>query len=396
VPDLKTLIDRTFALLFAAILAAPLLQWATRLVPEFPVDEQRAAKKIAAPWSRLVAMDPRLADDLNAWFDDRFGFRGLLIRIKNEIDYQAFGSSDTVLIGREGWLFDKDFFNDVIKDSADPALQQKILDTLRSLRDCLAQRGVKLVFVLDPTKSSLYPQFLPAEAPASTDRLSRRLADALGREPGLLFIDGEPILSAHTDEALFYKTDVHMNLKGGAYVYREVVARVARMMGQPAPRFAPEAWNPVPYVSGTERRFLAKLLPVDDTFYATPSIYTYLADDALGTFEINIGESDLPDRSLPLFDQIFRNKRPPATLLPAMMIFGTSFVDNLFALKYHEAFATVYLTRSNSTERIDPVLRHLPAEVKIFVLEFPEPWLGRILQLGRSLTADASTCRATR
>jgi hypothetical protein len=55
-------------------------------------------------------------------------------------------------------------------------------------------------------------------------------------------------------------------------------------------------------------------------------------------------------------------------------MFGTSFIDGLFDLRYDE-FQTIYRTRSNIPERIGPLMRHLPPEVKLFILEIPEPWL---------------------
>ena len=65
------------------------------------------------------------------------------------------------------------------------------------------------------------------------------------------------------------------------------------------------------------------------------------------------------------------------------MLFGTSFVDLMFGLKYNDAFQAIYRTRNNFPERIGAVLRRLPAEVKIFVLEYPEPWLRLILKFGQ-------------
>ena len=103
---MRVAMDRIFVLLFAAILAAPLLQMATHLVHEPLVDELRQPHTISAPLGRLVAMDPRLSDDVNGWFNDHFGLRSVLIRLKNEIDYQLFKTSDKVLIGRaiaESW-----------------------------------------------------------------------------------------------------------------------------------------------------------------------------------------------------------------------------------------------------------------------------------------------------
>jgi SGNH hydrolase-like domain, acetyltransferase AlgX len=390
---MRGVIDRIFVLIFAGLLAAPLLQMASHLVPEPTVEERREPRSVPAPFTRLMAMDRHLADDVNGWFNDRFGFRSLLIRLKNEIDYQLFATSDRVMIGRDGWLFDKAFVKAVLSDEKNAGLDQPILKSLRHLRDCLAERGVRLVFVLNPSKISFHQAFLPVELPSTPPSLARRLADVLHHEPGLLFIDGEHILSAHRGETLFQKTDIHMNLKAASYIYREMVAQIAQMNGRPAPVLPPEQWSEGAWHDGSEERFLAKFLPVKDTTYTTPVIFSALRNDDLDTFEYKVGESELQNYSgYPLYDWVFTNKRPSSTLLPPMMLFGTSFADPFFMLKYNEAFETIYRTRSNIPERIQGLMRHLPNEVKIFVLEFPEPLLTSILGLG--LPQDCARQRA--
>jgi hypothetical protein len=382
---MRTWIDRIFAVLFAVLLAAPILQMLTHLVREPLVEERRQPRPIANLLPRLAAMDPTLSTDVNRWFDDRYGFRSVLIRLHNEADYQLFGISDKVLIGRRGWLFEKDMVDDVVAAAAsDATLEDRILGTLRGLRDCLAQRDIKLVFVLNPTKSSIYPQFLPAKLPLDPPpRLSRRLAAVLDHEPGIAFVDGEAIVKPHDDEELFYQTDLHMNLKASAYIYRDMVAQIARLTGRPSPLPPPESWSAINWNGGSEARFLAKFLPLKNTSYIAPRTSPAFKSDANGTFERNVGSSGLADYAdLPLFDLIFKNKRPAATLLPPMMLFGTSFADGFFELTYNDAFAAVYQTRSNVPERIGPLLRQLPGDVRIFVLEFPEPYLSLIPRLG--------------
>jgi alginate O-acetyltransferase complex protein AlgJ len=372
-----------FVLVFAAILAAPLLQMVFHFAREPVVDERREARSIPAPIARLTALDPHLFDDVNGWFDDRLGFRSVLIRLKNEIDYQIFSTSDKVIIGSHGWLFQRTFVNRIVGNARDPSLSQQALDALMNLQVCLARRGVELVFVLNSTKSSIYPQFLPEKLPVDPPpRQARRLAEELYKNPQILFIDGERILSRHSGEQLFNKIDVHINLIGASYVYREMVTKIAHFIGKQPPDIPPEAWSAVNWSDGSEARFLAKFLPVEDIVYNTPRSNTALSSDNLGTFEYDVGKSELQERpDLPLYDWIFRNKRPEATLLPPMMLFGTSFSDSFFALRYNEFFKTVYRTRSNYPELIGPLLRNLPDDVKIFVLEFPEPLFALMLRL---------------
>jgi hypothetical protein len=381
---MKTTIDRVFVLIFALLFVAPLLQMVAGFVHEPMVEERREARPVPELQHRLLALDPTLSNDVNGWFDDRYGFRSFLIRLHNEIDYQAFSTSDKVLIGGDGWLFDKDFVNLVVRDANNAELEPQVIEELRRLRDCLSQRNVKLVFVLNPTKSSIYPQFLPAALPIDPPpRLSRRLAAALEHEPGITLIDGEKVLSEHRDEEVFYKTDVHMNLKGSSYVYRDLVSRIALISARPEPILPPESWSVGKWDGGSEARFLAKLFRVEGTSYTAPSIGSAFKSDEYGLFENNVGSAGLPQHpDLPLYDLIFTNKRLNAELLPPMMLFGTSFSDNFFGLRYNDVFAKIYRTRSNVAERIGPLLQQLPSDVQIFVLEFPEVYLSLMLNFG--------------
>jgi alginate O-acetyltransferase complex protein AlgJ len=382
-------IDRIFALLFAAILAAPLLQMATHLVHEPLVEELRQPHTISTPLARLVAMDPRLSDDVNGWFNDHFGFRSVLIRLKNEIDYQLFKTSDKVLIGREGWLFDKGLADDIVKDATNPTLEKQIISAIRDLRDCLARHDIRLVFVLNSTKTTIYARFLRTRLPVDPPpRLASRLAESLRHEPGISFINGERILAEHSNEELFYKTDLHFNLKGAAYVYREMLAQIAQAVGRPAPQIAPEVWSAVNFNGGTEARFLAKFLPLKNTSYITPNSGSAYTDDDNGTFERNVGIPELPKYPELTFD-IFRNKRAKAALLPPMLLYGTSFSELIFSLRYNEQFEAVY--HDKTPESIVPLLKNLPDDVKIFVLEIPEPLLSVIARMNPSPDCVAET-----
>ena len=100
----------SFAFLgFAALcLVVPLLQ---TLYPVFgtivaPLEERRALSPLP-PLRLLLGTNGDFAAGLNAWFDDRVGFRDLFIRAKNQIDYTLFDTSKKVWIGSDGWLFDR-------------------------------------------------------------------------------------------------------------------------------------------------------------------------------------------------------------------------------------------------------------------------------------------------
>ena len=384
---MKLPVDRIYVAAFAFVVVAPLLQMLTQFAKEPLVEERREPRTVASFLRRTLEMDPRLAGDVNGWFDDRYGFRSLLIRIKNEIDYQAFGVSDKVIIGKAGWLFDKKYYNNVVEDARDVALDQQIGTALRNLRDRLGERGTKLVFVLNAAKTSIYPQFLPTKpAVDPPTRLARRIAETLKRTPGITFVDGEEIISKHLDAELYYKTDIHMNFRAASFVYREMIAQIAQILGQNQPPLPRETLIRIDWNGGSEERYLAKLFAIADTAYLPREPSSAGKSDEFDEFRTNVGSADLPKYpDLPLYDVVFINKRS-TPLLPPIVLFGTSFADPLFALNYNRVFGAIYRTRSNVPERICSLMLNMPREIKVFVVEFPEMFLRSIPDL------DPATC----
>ena len=86
---------------FFSILMLPMLQQAIGIFPEQPVNENR---RLAAP-PRVADGFAKFTEQAQKWYEDHFGFRSFLIRLKTQIDFSIFGSSDRVHVGKDGWLF---------------------------------------------------------------------------------------------------------------------------------------------------------------------------------------------------------------------------------------------------------------------------------------------------
>src|ERR1700733_3263711 len=69
-----------------------------------PLEERRAPNPFPSP-PLLLGTTGEFATALNNWFDDRVGFRDLLIRTKNPIEFKFFKTSKKVYVGSNGWLF---------------------------------------------------------------------------------------------------------------------------------------------------------------------------------------------------------------------------------------------------------------------------------------------------
>jgi len=318
---------------------------------------------------------------LNAWFDDRVGFRDLFIRSKNQIDYSLFRKSRKVYVGRDGWLF--------YRDAADPlahltpaqmaALEQSFV----SLADMLAKRGIRLIVVGYPSKLTLYPEMAaPGQPlPGPNDNVVK-LRQFLASQSSLLFVDAEAILKqekSRTSEILYSKTDFHPTEVGQLPVVKEIIARIARAEGRPDIhwhedfKLAHETAAP-----GAEARFLAPLVPIqepnfpyfagryevgreepDGSWHLTHPKAAYIADDGIGRpfdFEFRSHPELCPQR------------------LPGMVIFGNSFSDLYWHLGLHRYFCSIRRAR-NPMSRFKLFYDTIPEGTKYFIFQYLAPWL---------------------
>ena len=154
---------------FTLALLLPLLQ---TLYPVFgamvaPLEERRAPNPFPSP-RLLLGTTGEFATALNNWFDDRVGFRDLLIRTKNQIDYTFFRTSKKVYVGAKGWLFLRG------EGNAFAGLDDNGLSVLEasyvSFAERLREKAIRLIVVGYPSKLAIYPEMAPAELRATVHR----------------------------------------------------------------------------------------------------------------------------------------------------------------------------------------------------------------------------------
>ena len=92
-----------FVIIFFVLILLPLIATVAGVTLVTPVDEKR---KLAPPPQWEWPPDSvAFVKQATSWFDDNFGLRSLLIRLKTQIDLSVFRTSDRVHIGSDGQLF---------------------------------------------------------------------------------------------------------------------------------------------------------------------------------------------------------------------------------------------------------------------------------------------------
>ena len=222
----------TKVLLVALFLAAIWLPLTvTLLAPPAKVSEvekRQLAEFPALRWDSSLLTDfPR---EFENYYNDHFGLRRKLIHWFNRIQVQWLGISvsEQVLVGRKGWLFQNG-----VKHVADkrntwplsPGMLGRWSDVLSAKHEWLKQQGIDYLFVIAPSKHTVYPEFLP-NAINQVYPISRadQLVDHLRAHSTIPLLDLRPRLrDAKKTRRVHHLTDTHWNDYGAYVGYREIV-----------------------------------------------------------------------------------------------------------------------------------------------------------------------------
>lgn len=187
-----------------------------------------------------------------AYFNDRFGFRNLLVYAHNLLKTKfGISAAEDVLIGKDGWLFYADKQARVIEgyrniDPLSPHQLQTWKHDLEQKYDWLQQQGIEYLFVVAPNKHTIYPEFIP-EWIRKENRASRwdqLLATVSDSKVPLLDLRQALIDAKQT--RVYHKTDTHWNLQGANTVQYEILRVVASSL----PKLAPKKHNKFNWYQG--------------------------------------------------------------------------------------------------------------------------------------------------
>jgi hypothetical protein len=371
-----------FVVVFIGLLLLPPLQMVFPIARIRPLDEKRRL----APFPDIIGTylhgDGRVSTAINQWFDDHVGFRPWLVRLKHQIDYSLFSYSDKVLIGRDGWLYDPAFLAAVVRNERGGEAQGKRIEArFIRLAQLLAERKIRLVILSVPMKETIYPQFLPADAPripANTEFQKLRLF--LRERTDWIYIDGQDALPACGDYRFFHFMDIHMTPQGPYCYARLVVDRIAAAEHRDSPWNGHFEFEPVINSNGGLADFLSVLRNPTAETYVPSKMYDAEHSPPEGYFE-----SNLP----PGYRWIYHTREPYREgRLPRTVLFGNSFSDHLLSAGFFLYFEDVYRGWGTG-EELDLVLPGLPSGTRYFVLQFFEPLVADLLT-AKTLDGDQS------
>jgi hypothetical protein len=357
-----------FVVAIGGLVLLTIAQSLTSFPPVAPLKEYRRpapAPDVVATW---VRGDGRLATGINAWFDDRIGLRPLLTRFANEVAYSVFGYSRKVLIGKEGWLFERATSDALV--SHERLVQGLELDRqkLDALAAYLNRRDIKLIVISTPAKEATVTGPLPVDAPRlPTERRFEKLRELLrtGDRRRWLYIDSQDVLEkAHVGAGeAYHRTDLHMTAEATELIARALLDRIAEAEGmtwrwEPGMAYIPDTFD-----TGSAQRYLSVFTDVSEHATAIKHEVRYSPDRPLPG-EVVVNPPPEP------FEFVLHNESANARL-PPTVLYGSSFLDLFLVFGAYSNFKDVYRVR-HGTGKLEPTLRAIPPGTRYFVYQFWE------------------------
>lgn len=296
-----------------------------------PVQELRKLEPLPSTWiGRPVDVDKNYAK-FEKWFSDNLGLRDLMIRGKNELDYQLFRSSSRVYFGKDNEIYGRNLIDRQIPSIETMLKTQENRDIIHQgivgFSDGMKAQGVTVIVVTPMQKPYFYSGRLPFFAPVLPAKTNfMELYKGLMADPQLHVVDVYGILNSIKDKyQIFYTQDFHWTEASALSVSKDVVNRIAALEG------TDDRWNhPIkieekPYV-GSDARFSARLdssRTVTEPFIVTdwPVAHQKIQLDPKVT-GLEFETDDLSGKGL----------------LPATCMYGNSFSDGMVQSGISEYF----------------------------------------------------------
>ncbi len=219
----RTLVGLVMAFSFASLIAMAFKQ------AEISGGENRTLTQLPG-WPRTLAEWDSFPQRFDAYVNDNFGLRKLLLRLNSNFSTVLLGRSpsDKVVFGKDDWLF---YAGD---NSIELYRNQRPLSTLQleDTRVALQRRarameaaGRPYLFVIVPDKHTIYPEMMPTymsrrDMPSQFDQVV-----AVAEASGLPVLDLRAALrQGKTDLPVYYKDDSHWSAWGAYLGYRRIMA----------------------------------------------------------------------------------------------------------------------------------------------------------------------------
>ena len=210
---------------FSALIAFPLVNSFFVIVPDIESTENRQSAPM--PVFDINRLDPFPAL-YEKYYNDHFSLRSLMVKCYNLFNLVLFRKSpvpDQVAIGREGWLYlagnEMDTYCGKNRFSNEELNQFAVELSYR--QRYLAQQNCRFYFMIAPSKSIIYPEYIPASIyRQESQSWGEQLIDYLAHNTSVKTVNLYTAFARQKSRNLLYhKLDNHWNQFGAFYAANE-------------------------------------------------------------------------------------------------------------------------------------------------------------------------------
>lgn len=230
--------------LFCLILAAPPAQMLLNFTsePELTGVTSNAALP-SFSWQQVSRGAFQTA--FETWLNQHMGFRAHAIKTDSQINLELFRESsiktaDVPIVGHENFIYARIYIDDLNgRRYVQPIAPETIARRLRRLQEALRERGKAFVFVIGPSKATLYPEYIPRRflvdsAPTNASYYARMVA-ALSAE-GVRTVDAHALFVEQKRQSpwlLFPPGGIHWLAYGAAFAAERMTQELEQQTGRP-------------------------------------------------------------------------------------------------------------------------------------------------------------------
>lgn len=183
-------------------------------------------------------MDGSFQKQFEEWYDENFAMRNFYVRTSNQINLSCFHEITfkdraQITLGNRNSLFRSKYIHSYYgRDTMPPKVVEKFAADLKKVQDRLRGRGVAFLFLITPSKPSIYPEDIPENlrSPSGEPRPSNYdLLVPLLAKYGVETLDGRQLSKSLRESCpypLFPKSGFHWNYYGSLRVMQELILRL--------------------------------------------------------------------------------------------------------------------------------------------------------------------------
>lgn len=223
------MIKKIFVIVFLILMFIPSVQMITGIIPLTDLNENRNKSKFPT-YAFNELKTGEYTKNLEAYINDNFGFREMLVKTNSFIDINLLHSSsnDKVILGKDNYLFYSHTLNDYHrkKTMTDESIDNFSKQML-SLQNMLERKGIYFLFLVGPNKNSIYPEFMPfksqnSQGSSNYDKLMKQLS-----LDNVNHLDLIPLLLKEKEKHnLYFKRDTHWNETAGFIVTKGILKKL--------------------------------------------------------------------------------------------------------------------------------------------------------------------------